>query len=338
MTKTIIKDQLNRPLRDLRISVIDRCNFRCQYCMPADIFGPDFAFLPRSELLTYEEIERLARIFVQLGVEKIRLTGGEPLMRKDLPVLVKMLSQIEGLKDIGLTTNAVLLPKHAESLKQAGLKRVNISLDSLKDELFGEINGRGVGTKPVIKGINAAKEAGLGVKINMVVKKGLNDEEIVPMAKFCKEEGLQLRFIEYMDVGSTNGWKMDDVVTKKEIFNLLSEHFLLDPVDPDYFGEVAKRYRYKDENVDVGFITSVSESFCSSCTRSRLSANGQIFTCLFNGEGHDLKQFMRAGANDEDIRQRVISIWNGRKDRYSDERTAETAANRKKIEMSYIGG
>ncbi|MGD6941322.1 GTP 3',8-cyclase MoaA [Cytobacillus gottheilii] len=338
MTKTIIKDQLKRPLRDLRISVIDRCNFRCTYCMPADIFGPDFAFLPRSELLTYEEIDRLARIFVDLGVEKIRLTGGEPLMRKDLPVLVGMLSKIEGLNDIGLTTNAVLLPKYAESLKNAGLKRVNISLDSLKDELFGEINGRGVGIKPVLKGITSAKEAGLGVKINMVVKKGLNDEEIVPMAKFCKEEGLQLRFIEYMDVGSTNGWKMDDVVTKQEIYNLLSEHFLLDPVDPDYFGEVAKRYRYKDKNVDVGFITSVSESFCSSCTRSRLSANGQIFTCLFNGNGHDLKEFMRAGASDEEIRQRIISIWDGRKDRYSDERTAETAANRKKIEMSYIGG
>ncbi|WP_080847308.1 GTP 3',8-cyclase MoaA [Cytobacillus gottheilii] len=338
MTKTIIKDQLKRPLRDLRISVIDRCNFRCTYCMPADIFGPDFAFLPRSELLTYEEIERLAKIFVDLGVEKIRLTGGEPLMRKDLPVLVQMLSQIEGLEDIGLTTNAVLLPKYAESLKKAGLKRVNISLDSLKDELFGEINGRGIGTKPVLKGINAAKEAGLGVKINMVVKRGLNDEEIVPMARFCKEEGLQLRFIEYMDVGSTNGWKMDDVVTKQEIFNLLSEHFLLDPVDPDYFGEVAKRYRYKDKNVDVGFITSVSESFCSSCTRSRLSANGQIFTCLFNGNGHDLKEFMRAGTSDEEIRQRIISIWDGRNDRYSDERTEETAANRKKIEMSYIGG
>lgn len=338
MTKTIIKDQLKRPLRDLRISVIDRCNFRCTYCMPADIFGPDFAFLPRSELLTYEEIDRLARIFVDLGVEKIRLTGGEPLMRKDLPVLVGMLSKIEGLNDIGLTTNAVLLPKYAESLKNAGLKRVNISLDSLKDELFGEINGRGVGIKPVLKGITSAKEAGLGVKINMVVKKGLNDEEIVPMAKFCKEEGLQLRFIEYMDVGSTNGWKMDDVVTKQEIYNLLSEHFLLDPVDPDYFGEVVKRYRYKDKNVDVGFITSVSESFCSSCTRSRLSANGQIFTCLFNGNGHDLKEFMRAGASDEEIRQRIISIWDGRKDRYSDERTAETAANRKKIEMSYIGG
>ncbi|MEK3855516.1 GTP 3',8-cyclase MoaA [Cytobacillus sp. FSL H8-0458] len=338
MAKTIIKDKLNRPLRDLRISVIDRCNFRCQYCMPAEIFGPDFAFLPKSELLSYEEIERLAKIFVNLGVEKIRLTGGEPLMRKDMPKLVKMLSDIEGLKDIGLTTNGVLLPKHAKDLKEAGLLRVNISLDSLDDELFGQINGRNVGVKPVIKGIEAAKEAGLGVKINMVVKKGLNDSEIVPMAKFCKDNGLQLRFIEYMDVGSTNGWKMDEVVTKKEIYDILKEHYLLEPVDPDYFGEVAKRYRYKDSGVDVGFITSVSESFCSSCTRSRLSANGQIFTCLFNGEGHDLKEFMRKGATDKEITDRIIKIWNGRKDRYSDERTEETAANRKKIEMSYIGG
>lgn len=338
MPKTIINDQLNRPLRDLRISVIDRCNFRCQYCMPADIFGPDFAFLPRSELLSYEEIERIAKIFVSLGVEKIRLTGGEPLMRKDLPKLVKMLSKIEGLQDIGLTTNGVLLPKNAKALKEAGLKRVNISLDSLDDELFGKINGRNVGVKPVLEGIDAAKEAGLGVKINMVVKKGLNDSEIVPMAKFCKENGLQLRFIEYMDVGSTNGWKMDEVVTKKEIYERLKEHYLLEPVDPDYFGEVAKRYRYKGTDVDVGFITSVSESFCSSCTRSRLSANGQIFTCLFNGEGHDLKEFMRKGASDEEIKERIINIWTGRKDRYSDERTEETAANRKKIEMSYIGG
>lgn len=338
MAKTIVKDKLNRPLRDLRISVIDRCNFRCQYCMPAEIFGPDFSFLPKSELLSYEEIERLARIFVSLGVEKIRLTGGEPLMRKDMPKLVKMLSDIEGLKDIGLTTNGVLLPKHAKDLKEAGLLRVNISLDSLDDELFGQINGRNVGVKPVLKGIEAAKEAGLGVKINMVVKKGLNDSEIVPMAKFCKDNGLQLRFIEYMDVGSTNGWKMDEVVTKKEIYDILKEHYLLEPVDPDYFGEVAKRYRYKDSGVDVGFITSVSESFCSSCTRSRLSANGQIFTCLFNGEGHDIKEFMRKGATDEEITDRIIMIWSGRKDRYSDERTEETAANRKKIEMSYIGG
>lgn len=333
-----ITDQLNRPLRDLRISVIDRCNFRCQYCMPAEVFGPDFAFLPRNELLSYEEIERLAHIFVGLGVEKIRLTGGEPLLRKQLPLLVEKLSKIKGLKDIGLTTNGVLLPKYAEELKDAGLKRVNVSLDSLNDELFGEINGRGVKTGPVIEGIHAAQKAGLGVKLNMVVKKGLNDQEIVPMAQFCKDNGLQLRFIEYMDVGSTNGWKMNDVITKKEIYEQLNEHYLLEPVDPDYFGEVAKRYRYKGSNVDVGFITSVSESFCSSCTRSRLSANGQLFTCLFNGNGHDIRDFMRSGVSDSEIEQRITDIWNGRNDRYSDERTEETIANRKKIEMSYIGG
>jgi GTP 3',8-cyclase len=338
MVKNIIKDQLNRPLRDLRISVIDRCNFRCQYCMPAEIFGPDFAFLPKSELLSYEEIERVARLFIELGVEKIRLTGGEPLMRNDLPILVKMLNEIEGLKDIALTTNGVMLPKYAAELRAAGLQRVNISLDSLKDELFGQINGRNVGVGPVLKGIEAAKEAGLGVKINMVVKKGLNDTEILPMAEFCKEEGLELRYIEYMDVGSTNGWKMDDVITKKQIHELISKNYELEPVDPEYFGEVAKKYRYKDTNVNVGFISSVSESFCSSCTRSRLSANGQIFTCLFNGNGHDIRDFMRAGATDDELRSRITDVWNHRIDRYSDERTAETVANRKKIEMSYIGG
>ncbi|MEH7335832.1 GTP 3',8-cyclase MoaA [Neobacillus drentensis] len=338
MEKTIIKDKLNRPIRDLRISVIDRCNFRCQYCMPADQFGPDFEFLPRSALLTYEEIERLGKIFVNLGVEKIRLTGGEPLLRKDLPILVKKLSAIEGLSDIGLTTNGVLLPKLAGELKAAGLKRVNVSLDTLNDELFGQINGRGVTTGPVLEGIEAAKQAGLGVKINMVVKKGLNDADIIPMAQYCKNHGLELRYIEFMDVGSTNGWKMDDVVTKKQIYLLLKEHFEIEPVDPAYFGEVAKLYHYKDADVKVGFITSVSESFCSSCTRSRLSANGQIFTCLFNGNGHDIRNFMRNGASDEDIAKRITAIWNGRDDRYSDERTAETNKNRKKIEMSYIGG
>ncbi|MEH6905436.1 GTP 3',8-cyclase MoaA [Neobacillus drentensis] len=338
MEKTIIKDKLNRPLHDLRISVIDRCNFRCQYCMPADQFGPDFEFLPKGALLTYEEIERLAKIFVSLGVEKIRLTGGEPLLRRDMPILVKKLSAIEGLLDIGLTTNGVLLPKFAKDLKGAGLKRVNVSLDTLNDELFGKINGRGVGTGPVLEGIEAAKQAGLGVKINMVVKKGLNDSEIIPMAEYCKANSLELRFIEFMDVGSTNGWKMDDVITKKQIYYLLKEQFELEPVDPAYYGEVAKLYRYKDKDVNVGFITSVSESFCSSCTRSRLSANGQIFTCLFNGNGHDIRNFMRNGASDEEIRERVSAIWNGRDDRYSDERTAETHKNRKKIEMSYIGG
>lgn len=338
MDKKIITDQLDRPLRDLRISVIDRCNFRCTYCMPADIFGDDFAFLPRSELLSYEEIERLAKIFVGLGVEKIRLTGGEPLLRKEMPVLVEKLSSLEGLKDIGLTTNGIMLPKYAKDLKKAGLLRVNVSLDTLNSELFGQINGRNVGVEPVLEGIKAAQNAGLGVKINMVVKKGLNDTEILPMAEFCKQQGLQLRYIEFMDVGSTNGWKMDDVITKKEIYELLKENYQLEPVNPNYFGEVAKRYRYVGTDVEVGFISSVSESFCSSCTRSRLSANGQIYTCLFNGEGHDIKEFMRKGVTDEDIANRIIHIWNGRKDRYSDERTAETIKNRKKIEMSYIGG
>lgn len=338
MDKQIIKDQLNRPLRDLRISVIDRCNFRCTYCMPADIFGDDFAFLPRSELLSYEEIERLAKIFIGLGVEKIRLTGGEPLLRKDMPVLVEKIASIEGLKDIGLTTNGIMLPKYAEDLKKAGLLRVNVSLDTLNSELFGQINGRNVGVEPVLEGIKAAQNAGLGVKINMVVKKGLNDSEILPMAEFCKNQGLQLRYIEFMDVGSTNGWKMDDVITKKEIYEMLKENYQLEPVNPNYFGEVAKRYRYVGTDVEVGFISSVSESFCSSCTRSRLSANGQIFTCLFNGDGHDIKEFMRKGVTDEEIANRIINIWNGRTDRYSDERTAETIKNRKKIEMSYIGG
>lgn len=338
MTKKLVKDQLDRPLRDIRISVIDRCNFRCQYCMPAELFGPDFVFLPKSELLTYEEIHRVANTFIQLGVEKIRLTGGEPLLRKDLPVLVKMLSNISGLKDIALTTNGVLLPKYAVQLKEAGLKRVNVSLDSLNDELFGEINGRNVGIGPVLKGIEAAKSAGLGVKINMVVKKGLNDSEIIPMATFCKEKDLELRFIEFMDVGSTNGWKMDDVVTKKQIYELLKEHFDFEPMDAAYYGEVAKRYRYKGTNTDVGFITSVSESFCSTCTRARLSANGQMFTCLFNGNGHDIKNFIRSGVSDEELAKRIKGIWNQRTDRYSDERTEETRKNRKKIEMSYIGG
>lgn len=333
-----VTDQFNRPLRDLRISIIDRCNFRCQYCMPADLFGPDFAFLPNSELLSFEEMERIAKLFVGLGVEKLRLTGGEPLLRKDVPLLVKKLASIEGVKDIGLTTNGVYLSTYAEALKSAGLKRVNVSLDTLDDELFGKINGRGVGTKLVLKGVTAAKKAGLEVKINMVVKKGLNDHEIIPMARFCKEQGLHLRFIEFMDVGSTNGWKMDDVITKKEIYERLKEHFAMEPVNPNYYGEVAKRYIYQDNGVEVGFITSVSEAFCSTCTRARLSANGRMYTCLFNGDGHDLRDFMRAGASDDEIRERIINIWNGRTDRYSEERTEEIAKQRKKIEMSYIGG
>ncbi|MFP3720043.1 GTP 3',8-cyclase MoaA [Niallia circulans] len=333
-----MKDLLNRPLRDLRISVIDRCNLRCQYCMPKEIFGPDYPFLPPSELLTYDEIERIAKIFVELGVEKIRLTGGEPLLRKDLPVLVDRLIRLEGLEDIALTTNGIFLPKYAHDLKEAGLKRVNISLDSINDELFGQMNGRNVGAAPVKKGIEAAQNAGLGIKINMVIKKGMNDSEIIPMATYCKENELELRFIEYMDVGSTNGWKMKDVITKKEIYAKLQEAFELEPVEADYFGEVAKKYKYKDANVLVGFITSVSESFCSSCTRARLSANGQLYTCLFNGNGHNIRDFLREGADDSALEGFIKNIWEQRRDRYSDERTEETVKQRKKVEMSYIGG
>jgi len=338
MTLAPIKDKLNRPLRDLRISVTDKCNFRCQYCMPAEIFGPDFPFLSKSELLSFEEIERLSSIFAALGVEKIRLTGGEPLIRKDLPSLVEKLTKLNGIKDIALTTNGVLLPKYAKQLKEAGLQRVNISLDSLDDALFGKINGRNVGVAPVKKGIEAAKNAGLGVKINMVLKKGLNDQEILPMAQFCKNEELELRFIEYMDVGSTNGWKMDQVMTKKEIYEMLKQQYELEPIGSDYYGEVAKKYRYKGEKVHVGFITSVSESFCSTCTRLRLSANGNLYTCLFNGNGYNIRDFLRQGATDVELLEYIQTIWRNRQDRYSDERTEETAASRKKVEMSYIGG
>ena len=337
MNKPIL-DQLSRPLRDLRISVTDRCNFRCQYCMPADIFGPDFAFLPKEKILSFEEIIRLARIFSKLGVKKIRITGGEPLMRKELPSLIQQLIKIPGIQDIGLTTNGVYLPKYAQQLKEAGLKRVNVSLDALNDDVFMKMNGRGVRSKVVLKGIDAALASGLKVKVNMVVQKGVNDGEILPMAQFCREKGLSLRFIEFMDVGNSNGWKLDQVVTKKEIFEMLNRHFQLEPVEPAYFGEVAKRYRYRNETTEIGFITSVSESFCSSCTRARISAEGKLYTCLFASEGFDLRTLIRNGAEDEEIEQKVVDIWNRRSDRYSDERFENTHRPRKKIEMSYIGG
>ncbi len=331
-------DHLQRPLRDLRISVTDRCNFRCTYCMPAEIFDQDYAFMPRDQLLTFEEIERLASIFAKLGVKKIRLTGGEPLMRRDLPVLIKKLMDIDGIEDIGLTTNGVYLVKHSAALKAAGLQRVNVSLDAMDDEVFKKINGRGVSTKAVLNGIEAALKAGLAVKVNMVVKKGMNDQEIIPMVSYFKEKGITLRFIEFMDVGSTNGWNFEQVVSKKEIYEKIHAVYPLEPVDPNYFGEVAKLYRYKGTNTEVGFITSVSESFCSSCTRARISAEGKLYTCLFATKGFDLKTLVRSEATDEDISKTVTEIWNERKNRYSDERTEETAKNRKRIEMSYIGG
>jgi GTP 3',8-cyclase len=338
MKDSLIYDQLQRPLRDLRISVTDRCNFRCTYCMPAEIFDQDYAFMPREQLLTFEEIERLAKVFAKMGVKKIRLTGGEPLLRKDLPVLIRKLIDIDGIEDIGLTTNGVYLVKHAANLKAAGLQRVNVSLDALDEELFKKINGRGVSTKAVLKGIEAAREAGLGVKVNMVVKKGMNDQEIIPMITYFKDRDIPLRFIEFMDVGSTNGWNFDQVISKKEIYEMIHAVYPLEPVEPTYFGEVAKRYRYAGTNTEVGFITSVSESFCSSCTRARISAEGKLYTCLFATKGFDLRAVVRSGASDEEIVKTVTEVWNHRKDRYSDERTEETAKNRERIEMSYIGG
>ncbi|MGV3466485.1 MAG: GTP 3',8-cyclase MoaA [Heyndrickxia sp.] len=334
---TIITDQLNRPLHDLRISVTDRCNFRCQYCMPAEIFGPDFPFLPKHEVLSFEEIERLTKLFADLGVKKIRLTGGEPLLRRGLPDLIRNLTRIEGITDMGVTTNGILLTSLAKDLFDAGLRRLNISLDALDDNLFKKLNGRGVSSKVVLSGIEKAYEMGFHIKVNMVVQKGINDQEIVPMAEYFRDKGITLRFIEFMDVGNSNGWDMEKVITKKEMYEILSAHFELEPVDAAYFGEVAKRYRFKESNAEVGFITSVSESFCSSCTRARISADGKLYTCLFASHGADLRTLLRDGSSDEIIRHEITSIWNKRGDRYSDERN-NLQTPKKKIEMSYIGG
>lgn len=333
-----ITDSLQRPLQDLRISVIDRCNFRCTYCMPAEVFGPDYAFLQEEFLLTFDEIERLAKLFVGMGVKKIRLTGGEPLLRKDLPKLITRLAKLDGLTDIGLTTNGIHLTKQAKALKEAGLHRVNVSLDAIEDDVFRKINGRNISTKPVLKGIAAAKEAGLDVKVNMVVKKGMNDNQILLMASYFKERGIPLRFIEFMDVGSTNGWNFEQVITKQELIEEINQVYPIEPVDPHYFGEVAKRYRYVGSDAEVGFITSVSESFCSSCTRARISADGKFYTCLFATKGTDLRSLLREDISDADLLKAIKNVWEYRKDRYSDERTEESANNRQKIEMSYIGG
>ncbi|AST00320.1 GTP 3',8-cyclase MoaA [Geobacillus thermocatenulatus] len=333
-----IADRLARPLRDLRLSVIDQCNFRCVYCMPAEVFGPNFRFLAEDQLLTVDEMVLLAECFVELGVEKIRLTGGEPLLRRDLDALIERLSMIPGLRDVALTTNGIHLVKWAKRLKAAGLKRVNVSLDALDDDIFRNMNGIGVGAAPVLKGIEAARKAGLGVKVNMVVKKGWNDSQIVPMAAYFKEWGIPLRFIEFMDVGTTNGWDFSYVVTKKEMYEQINAMHPLEPVEHEYFGEVASRYRYVGTDVEVGFIASVTEAFCRSCTRARISADGKLYTCLFASKGVSLKDKLRAGAGKEELKELITVVWNRRTDRYSEERTAETAKQRPKIEMSYIGG
>ena len=332
-----LTDTLHRPLRDLRISVTDRCNFRCVYCMPKEIFGPDHQFLHRDEILTYEEITRLARIFVDHGVRKIRLTGGEPLVRRDLHLLIGMLAEIPDL-DLTLTTNGALLPKQARALKAAGLKRVTVSLDSLDNKIFKAMNDVDFPVEKVLEGMDAAAEAGLEpIKVNMVVKRGLNESSILPMARYFREKGYILRFIEYMDVGHSNGWRMDDVVPAKEIVNMINAEMPLEPVDPNYRGEVAERWRYKDGSGEIGVIASVTQAFCSTCNRARLSAEGSLYTCLFGIKGHDFKSLMRSGATDDEISQLLTRVWGKRTDRYSELRSENTIAL-PKVEMSHIGG
>lgn len=331
------RDRLGRPLRDLRISVTDRCNFRCVYCMPKEIFGKDYQFLERSALLSFEEITRIARLFTRLGVEKIRLTGGEPLVRRNLEQLIEQLALIPGL-DLTLTTNGSLLAKKAEALHAAGLKRITVSLDSLDDAVFKAMNDVDFPVAKVIEGIDAAAAAGFApIKVNMVVKRGLNEHSILPMARFFRERGHILRFIEYMDVGATNGWRMDDVVSAREIVDIISREMPLEPAVANYSGEVAERWRYKDGGGEIGVIASVTQAFCRDCTRARISTEGQLYTCLFATSGHDLRGLIRGGANDDEILERIGSVWSAREDRYSEIRGLNTVPL-KKIEMSYIGG
>jgi GTP 3',8-cyclase len=330
-------DTLGRPLHDLRISVTDRCNFRCVYCMPKEVFGKDFQFLPRGEILTFEEIERLVRIFVGLGVQKIRLTGGEPLVRRDLERLVEKLANIGDL-DLTLTTNGSLLAQKARALAAAGLKRVTVSLDSLDDATFKRMNDADFPVAKVLAGIDAARAAGLApIKINMVTKRGVNESSIVPMARYFKGTGMTLRFIEFMDVGSTNGWRLDDVIPAREIVSMIDREMPLEPVQAGYRGEVAARYRYRDGSGEIGVISSVTQPFCADCTRARLSADGSLYTCLFATQGHDLRALVRSGATDEEITHSIAGLWTERTDRYSDLRS-EATAGLHKIEMSFIGG
>jgi len=334
-----VTDALARPLRDLRISVTDRCNFRCVYCMPREVFGRDYEFLERAELLTFEEIERLARIFVgDHGVEKIRLTGGEPLVRREVERLVEMLARIPGLGDLAMTTNGSALARKARALGDAGLRRITVSLDSLDDEVFAAVNDVGFPVERVLAGIEAAAAAGLGpIKINMVVKRGVNEDSVVPMARYFRGRGHIVRFIEYMDVGHSNGWRMDEVVPAAEIVAMIGAEMPLEPVAPNYPGEVVERWRYGDGSGEIGVIASVTRPFCGGCTRARLSAEGKLFTCLFAIKGHDLRELLRDGASDAEISAAIGGIWWLREDRYSELRTAATAGL-PKVEMSYIGG
>ena len=336
-----LTDLFGRPLKDLRISVTDRCNFRCTYCMPAEIFGESYQFLPRNEILTFEEITRLARIFVGQGVTKLRITGGEPLLRTDLPQLVSMLSRIDPSVDLTLTTNAYLLPQQAQALKDAGLQRITVSLDAIDDDVFKEMNGRGFPVQRVLDGIEKAAEVGLSpIKINAVVQKGVNDHCVAELARYFKGTGHIVRFIEYMDVGNRNGWKWDQVVSAAEIVRSIDAELPLEPAESNYRGEVANRYLYKDGTGEIGVIASVTMPFCGDCTRARLSTDGKLYTCLFASEGLDLRDSLRSGATDEELEARVANIWSRRSDRYSEERTelAPLQNGRQKVEMYHIGG
>ncbi len=330
-------DTLQRPLRDLRISVTDRCNFRCVYCMPKEVFGRDHPFLPRQELLTFEELERAARLFTHLGVAKIRLTGGEPLLRRDLEKLVGLLAQLPGV-ELTLTTNGSLLAEKAQALQQAGLHRVSVSLDAIDDETFMKMNDVDFPVRRVLDGIEAARAAGLTpIKVNMVVKRGLNDHSLLPMAEHFRRTGIVLRFIEYMDVGATNGWRLDQVVPAAEILKRIETVYPLEPLQAHYRGEVANRYRYRDGAGEIGLIASVSQPFCGDCTRARLSADGQVFLCLFAAQGFDLRARLRSGRSEQALEAELAGLWRGRTDRYSEIRSAATIGL-PRVEMSYIGG
>lgn len=340
-----VADALARPLQDLRISVTDRCNFRCVYCMPSEVFDKNYAFLPQSSLLSFEEITRIAKLFVAHGVSKIRLTGGEPLLRKHIEKLVEMLAALrtpDGRPlDLTLTTNGTLLAKKARALKDAGLQRVTVSLDALDDATFRRMNDVDFPVSDVLNGIEAAHAAGLGpIKINMVVKSGMNDGEILPMARHFKGTPFILRFIEYMDVGSSNGWKMDEVTPSAEVIRRIGAEMPLEEIAPNYSGETAERWRYRDGGGEIGVISSVTQAFCRDCTRARLSTEGKLFTCLFAGSGHDLRALTRGGRTDEEISAVIAQLWRARADRYSELRTANTARpeTMKRVEMSYIGG
>jgi cyclic pyranopterin phosphate synthase len=328
-------DRLGRPLRDLRISVTDRCNFRCVYCMPKEVFGSEYRFMDRKELLTFEEIERVARVFVGLGVNKLRLTGGEPLVRKDVEKLIALLAPLGA--ELTLTTNASLLAAKAEALAVAGLDRITVSLDSLDDDTFRTMNDVDFPVAKVLAGIDAAAAAGLPVKVNAVVKRGLNEHAILDLARYFRETDHTLRFIEFMDVGATNGWRLDDVVPAAEIVERIDAAFPLEQVEPRYRGEVAKRWRYRDGAGELGVIASVTQPFCGDCTRARISAEGRLYTCLFAVRGHDLRALVRGGASDDEVRDAITAIWRVRTDRYS-ERRSEATVGLPKVEMSYIGG